>query len=321
MDDISDVYEAVDDNEDGAKKKPPIDWKKIKKKLIQIEPHYTDVLKKVYSMYCKPVPSKIPQFRSFFKDRNNRLPRNLIGVECLQEYVDNNHPLWAEDREVCLEYLESRGNGTTPRQYLADYIHSKWGNQQIDISKNNSFITRSTILPKYSNTRRKSLLNYSNAEDFDYQRKMLSKFCEMDIEQVKKEVLEKEEERLICHLSKDDAPNVNNNNVNPRKRGFEQREEAFTEDEVKKLIKYKGENEGWTVKRTAEAIIGVEEVFMMKSHYPNPKETVPSIPRSHLEEIIAMEEAHGKILDFYKDPTEKENDDENEDWIDIVEEL
>ena len=143
----------------------------------------------------------------------------------------------------------------------------------------------------------------------------------MDIEQVKKEVLEKEEERLICHLSKDDAPNVNNNNVNPRKRGFEQREEAFTEDEVKKLIKYKGENEGWTVKRTAEAIIGVEEVFMMKSHYRDPKETVPSIPRSHLEEIIAMEEAHGKILEFYKDPTEKENDDENEDWIDIVEEL
>ena len=180
-------------------------------------------------------------------------------------------------------------------------------------TKNNSFITRSTVVPKSTNLRRKSLLNYANVEVFDYQRKMLNKFCETDIEQVKKEVLKKEEERLALYNTRNDEPKINNNNVNPRKRGFAQREEAFTEDEVKRLIKFRGEKEGWGVQQTAEAVIGVEEVFMMKGHYPNPNETVPSIPRSHLEEIIAMEEAHGMILKFYKEPTEEDSDDEDDD--------
>jgi len=314
MDDISDDYEEVaDDN--GEKKKPPINWKMVQKKLKEFEPHYREILRKVYQMYHQSIPAILPRFRSFVKDRNNKYDiKNLIGFESLDEYVDNNHPLWAEDREVCLNYLQGTNHSLT----LADYIHSKWGNQQIDISKNNSFITRSTVASKPTRTRRKSLLNYTNVDVFDYQRKMLNKFCETDIEQVKREVLKKEEDRLACYNTREVKPN-NNNNVNPRKRGFEQREEAFTEHEVKRLIKFRGEKDGWTVQRTAEAIIGVEEVFMMKGHYLKPNETVPSIPRSHLEEIIAMEEAHGMILDFYKDSTAEVSDEEGEDnWKDFA---
>ena len=157
--------------------------------------------------------------------------------------------------------------------------------------------------------RRPSLLAMHHLNDHsDCKAKVLSDFCKIDFEAVKQKVLDNEKKRLVTYKAFSDG-SITNNNVGSF--NAKVHEEQFTEEEVKKILIAKGQEEGRGIKRMADAVFGVEEVFNMKRHYQTTEGEV-TIPRSHVDEILGMEAALDKFPEFYKDD-DSEPEDEEED--------
>jgi len=64
-----------------------------------------------------------------YKDKNG----DIVGFDMPDEYIDNNHPVWQEDRD--LYHLVMRGERKD--EEFAKYIHTKWGwTNKIDMTRN-----------------------------------------------------------------------------------------------------------------------------------------------------------------------------------------
>ena len=269
---------------------------------------YPKVLRLVYKMYegfsdedAWKVPPRVKP-RNFWTE-------NRIGFETLEEYIDNNHPLWLRDRQFCHDFLTYGPEYTGYN--MAEYVNSKWGMQHIDVSENLSVINEiSHQSTNQQQARRPSLLGLQHLNNHsDCKAKVLSDFCKLDFEAIKKKVLEKEEKRLVTYKAFSDGSNSNNN---VQSFNAKVHEDQYTEEEVKKILMAKGQVEGRGVKRTADAIFGVEEVFNMKRHYQKSGEGEATIPRSHVDEILCMEAACDKFDELYKDEdSEPEDGDED----------
>ena len=279
------------------------DPKEVIRRIEYINKFYPKVLEEVYKMY-KTFPNdeawKIPpkvRPRNFWTD-------DRIGFETLEEYVDNHHPLWLKDRQFCHDFL---AYGPEVSGSLADYVNLKWGMQHIDVSENLSVINEVTQPSQNQKARRPSFLGrieHLNNHS-DCQARVLSDFCKVDFDAVKQKVLEKERKRLKTYRAYSEGSNSNNNVENLSAKVPERQ---FTEEEVKRILMSQGEKEGRGVKRTADAVFGVEEVFNMKRHYQKTEEEA-TIPRSHVDEILCMEAACDKFNEVYND----EDSDQEED--------
>ena len=284
------------------------DRKEVIRRMRFYEKAFPDVLRLVYKMYegfsdedaWKKAPNVKP--RNFWTE-------NRIGFESLEEYIDNNHPLWLRDRQFCHDFLTYGPEYTGYN--IAEYVNSKWGMQHIDVSENLSVINEVSHPNKnQQQARRPSLLGLQHLNNqSDCKAKVLSDFCKLDFEAVKKKVLEKERKRLVTYKAFSDGSNSNNN---VQSFTAKVHEDQYTEEEVKKILMAKGQVEGRGVKRTADAIFGVEEVFNMKRHYQKAGEGEATIPRSHVDEILCMEAACDKFDELYKDEdSEPEDGDED----------
>lgn len=285
------------------------DPKEVTRRMRFNEKAYPEVLGLVYKMYegfsdedAWKIPPRVKP-RNFWTE-------NRIGFETLEEYIDNNHPLWLRDRQFCHDFLTYGPDYTG--YSMAEYVNSKWGMQHIDVSENLSVINEvSHQSTNQQQARRPSLLNHQHLNNHsDCKAKVLSDFCKLDFAALKKKVLDKEKERLARYKAFSDGGSHSNNNV----QSFTAKvhEKQFTEEEVKKILMAKGQVEGRGVKRTADAIFGVEEVFNMKRHYQKAGEGKATIPRSHVDEILCMEAACDKFPELYNDEdSEPEDGDED----------
>ena len=305
-----------------------IDFKLVSKRVKEFEKVYKDVLAEVYDMYedfeeadKKPPRHKLPSVRNYFKyskggSAKERTRQDLIGFESLDEYIDNHHPLWAEDRRLVTDALSEGGDAASK---LAAHVRGKWGGQEVDTSANMSVIFQSSGTRTKETGKRRRFSQYREHLDTsaDYQARNLNEFCSIDIEAVKEKVLQKELERRNLYTSIVSDENKNNMNTVNSNGGSQDFEQTFTKEEVRNYIKRKGNTDNWGVKRTADALFGVEEVFELKRHYPGPGGKRDVIPRSHLDEIVAMEEANIKIQEIYAHPEDEDEEDGDKDGWDL----
>ena len=275
------------------------DPKEVTRRVRFNEEAFPKVLKEVYKMYknfsdqdaWKEPPRVRP--RNFWEKGKE----NKFGFETLEEFIDNNHPLWLRDRQFCHDFLTYGPDYTECS--MADYVNSKWGIQHIDVSENLSVINEVSHQNSNQQARRPSLLDIHHLKGpLDCRAKVLSDFCKLDFEAVKKRVLERERKRLVTYKAYSDGSNSNNNIESFTAKVHE---EQFTEEEVKKILMAKGQEEGRGMKRTVDAVFGVEEVFNMKRHYQRTGAGEATIPRSHVDEILCMEAAVDKFDELYKD--------------------
>lgn len=284
---------------------------RIPELLKEFKDQYHDTVKRVYKMYSSVAQADhvIPHLDDPTRDfKENDFVSTL---ESLDEFVDRYHPMWKVDREVCFRSLskENPEDGAD----LAAHVNKKWGQQTIDISQNMSHIVRAT--PPSNNTQSMSLsgagyshLEFNNAavsseeleseEKSDIERKY-EYLCSIDIQTLKDEVLEKENVRLnrfkaLQNNSNSVRKGIDNGDDNHRG------EQMFNRDQVERLVKAEGERRKWGVERTAQAVIGVHDIFDTKKCYNNSGRE-STIPRSHVDEILGMEEAYNMVCQVYTD--------------------
>ena len=279
---------------------------KIPEMLKDLKNQYHDTVKRVYKMYSHVsqadhvLPPHLDDPTINFKESDF-----VACLESLDEYVDRYHPLWKVDREVCFKSL-SKDNPEDGSD-LAAHVNKKWGQQTIDISLNMSHIVRATPASNTSQSRRSgagySHLEFNNAansdeaeEKSDIEEKY-EYLCSLDIQTLKDEVLDREKVKLSRFKALQQQNQTNNRNGNG---GVDNgvashiREQMFTRDQVERLVKVEGERRGWGVGRTAQAVIGVHEIFDTKDCY-NTSGEQSTIPRSHVDEILGIEDAYNMI--------------------------
>lgn len=110
--------------------------------LKNIDIKYYKQLEAVFELYSdhKNI-QKIPPIERIRTPRIFRHPqkRNIIGYESVQEYIDNNHPVWSDIRQIFHGYLKYQ---KTDRD-IAEYVHNQWDSGlTIDISQNLSCFPR-----------------------------------------------------------------------------------------------------------------------------------------------------------------------------------
>ena len=112
-------------------KKPKINVRDIK----NIDVKYYRELEEVYDRYRNHKNiGQIPTIQAIrkprvFKDRAG----NIIGFDSLDEYIDNNHPLWCDLRLLFYQYL----NHQKTAYDISDFIHKQWkSGHDIDINQN-----------------------------------------------------------------------------------------------------------------------------------------------------------------------------------------
>ena len=82
----------------------------------------------------KKFTEKIPHFSEvneprIYKDKNGA----IVGFDMPDEFIDNNHPLWNEQRELYFSVMK----GERTDEEFAKYIHTKWGwGNKIDLARN-----------------------------------------------------------------------------------------------------------------------------------------------------------------------------------------
>jgi len=112
-----------------------------KKKLNNLKRDYYEELQKVYHLYLKRAPPPINEVSvpRVFKDLSKQ---NIIGYEKIDEYLDNNHPMWTEDRQKFSQFLHHNPTRVGPED-VAKYLHAKWNTgYNIDLCQNLSTIPR-----------------------------------------------------------------------------------------------------------------------------------------------------------------------------------
>ena len=274
---------------------------KIPQELDKWKEVYHDTVEKVYNMYkgVKEADQRVPLLDDPTRDfRGN--DSSIASMETLDEFVDRYHPLWREDREACFESLSKQNHEDSTD--LAMYINKKWGNQPINTSQNLSNIVRisETNPPSHGNGHPRPVVDSQEDEplpmsDLEIKHEYL---CSVDINRLQDIVLEKEEDRLrrfraLQNRNSNARPDHDHQNMFPG-------EEMYTRSQVERIVKGMGQRRNWGVEATSQAVMGVNDTFETKSLYSRDNNEV-TIPRSHLDEILAMEEAYHMITSVYNE--------------------
>ena len=116
----------------------------------------------------------------------------ILGIEGLQEYIDNQHPLWEYEKK---EF----NNPTCNLSDLSDYIHTRWGNQNINPRSNlvvleasDEGVNKEDLATNYYQNVQHSTENWPEE---DLQKRAFKTIMGMDIDAISLEVLEKEKAR------------------------------------------------------------------------------------------------------------------------------
>ena len=248
--------------------------------ISRLKKKYKKVLKKVYKIHGSKLPISIIDPI----EHRDELTGQLQGIEGLKEYVDNQHPLWNDDREA-FDQMQDDKKG------LSDYFHTRWGrndNTTLRVVRQNiNPMSSLTVLECWKGNRQDFTPTVTdqnlqpNAEN--------QPDVEMDVEAISQEVLEKEwETRLLYWQEVDPVFGEGIDYISTPSSGT-----LLNQKEFIKKIREKAVEKNWPEDRTEEAIAGFLESAQMDSHY---SDGVVGVSKEKGDIILDMEDAYNRIV-------------------------
>jgi len=294
------------------------DFESLKSRSKVTEARYYQALEDVWNIYkdeegVGPVPARSMMTRPrIFKDKTG----SIVGYETLQEYVDNNHPLWGPHRELFNQFLFKERS----RQDLVKLVSKNWGNQIVNTARNLTFFSRSghigggkafgekgkgvkpVEVEKVGNIKegmksaKDTLVEmYANSENVDGVQENERVRAKLYEAQLRKKLLEVQAAKSVadeCDLC--GAVCVC---VVGRKRAAEEGGRV-TKQQCLDAVQSWRTKQGWSNERIAEAMFGVMEAFELQSSYSDE----PFFSKEQVSELTSFEDVHGMILDMYDSP-------------------
>ena len=305
MADLLDQKDQEESREKEGAETPEITMNQISKRLRELKIKYKNVLQKVFTIYGlkRPTWSFDPIVHQDPDDETK-----ILGIEELQEYVDNQHPMWRKDMNAV---AKMQNNQTT--YVLSDFVHTRWGNQKIDPRSSLVVVEGCEEGEKKddldgNNANQNLQLKTENPPDMDLHKRAIKAIMEMDIEAISQEVLEKEKERRKLYqqkvyplLSPSPDPSNLNNVISPSSK------KLVPFDDFTEMI---NEKANWSNRTKDEVIAGTEEAVQMGSNYTWWDRR---LSEDQVETILDMEEAVDKILEI-----DKKAEDENRNTRDFM---
>ena len=301
---------GTEGNETPRIETPQITRFQISRRLRELKIKYKDVLQQVCNMYGLkwPISSIDPIVH---RDLNVKITKQswektILGIEGLQEYIDNQHPLWGYDRAL-VEQIENN----SPMMSMAplwEHVHTRWGNQ--NINPRSSLVVVEGFKEKEENREHLATTNSLNLQpktedppEMDLHKRAIKTIMEMDIDSISQEVLEKEKKRKTLYEQKVDPLFVNVRN------------EQMIPSSTESLLQFTGRirvealEKKWSVDRTEGVIAGTQEAAGRNAYYGGGM----GVSEEQINTILDMEEAHDKIQKISVD--EKAEDENKNNFI------
>ena len=126
----------------------PVKRENINKAAVKnIKYEYYNELKKIYDRYLQCLPPDFSLIREprIFKDKS----KDIIGYESIDEYLDNNHPLWSEDRKMFAYFIHNQCDNAD----VAEHVRRKWNTGlHVDLCQNLTCIPRTKYVERDENS-------------------------------------------------------------------------------------------------------------------------------------------------------------------------
>jgi len=289
------------------------------------EDRYYQQLEDVWRMYEGQVGvGKVPSRQMMVRPRIFKNNGRIVGYETLQEYVDNNHPLWGPHRELFGQVLfKERTQGD-----LVRFIQSNWGDQQVNTARNLTVFSRGGRAGRNGLKEEKVVRNvgkvgkevvdgkmsikatlvdmYANSANVDGVKQTEEARWKLFEAQLKTKLQEAEggvvEDDVECDLCGEVCLCVVGGK---RKRGGG-RAIKMTKQQYADIVLANARKQNWNDDRIAEVIFGVEEAYELQSCYNNP----PYFTKEQVCELNSVEEVHDMMMNMYDSPYKKDNDEQ-----------
>ena len=295
----------------------------ISSRLRELKEKYKSVLFKVHEIYSDKLYLHPNTKYNLLKNANDPIVyrenvTDIVGFESLQEFIDNNHPLWSYDRQAFIEMLKQdhiRNDQMMYEGYMPDYlgypnymaghVNSRWGHQ--NINPRASLGVLRVAKDEMGNNTEPGTLDSADTHEVrpqserDNCHKTVAAIMEMDIEAISKKLLERELERKKMYFE----------NQNRTRDYYPQSQNSSGKllpcEEVSCLMKQKAQLNNWSIERTAEAVVGIQEAASLTAHYRGDTR----LSEEQAETILDMEDAYGKIVELSVNTNVEDEDNTN----------
>jgi len=305
----------------------------------ETEERYYKQLEEVWLRYLgQEGVGKIPSRNMMVRPRIYKNNGRVVGYETLQEYVDNNHPLWGAHRQVFKEVLfKQREKGD-----LVRWVSKQWGNQQANTTRNLTVFSRgglagitggekgSKIASNLENAEvvkgkngtmniqeaRATLVDmFANSGKVDGIKETEEARWKLFDAALKKKLVEAEALRNGCR----DINQPDCDLCGPvclcmvgmkRKAGTEDKVRRVSKQQFKEMVMANSSKKGWTVARTADVLYGVEESYDLQGCYTNNS----YLSREQVSELTSLEDVHDMMTEIYDSPYKRDNEEEAGTW-------
>jgi len=279
-----------------------------------------------------PVPARSQMTRPrIFKDKSG----TIVGYETLQEYVDNNHPMWGPHRELFNQFLFKEKSHLD----LVKFVSKNWGGQDVNTVRNltvyrrgdgvgnickirhegssdknfEKFVTIKEGMKSAKATLVEMYANSSNADGVQENERARAKLFDA---QLKEKLIEQVNKKNAISASTVESSEVDVSNCDlceslclcivGKKRGAEDVDECerVSKKQFLDTVEAWRTEDKWGKERIAEAMFGVLEAFELQSCYSDK----PYFTKAQVSELTSLEDVHNMILDRYSSPykTDKE---------------
>jgi len=243
----------------------------------------------------------------------------VVGYESLQEYVDNNHPLWGPHRKIFNEFLDSGDD-----QRLKEFISNSWGKQGADPLRNlsafrqrgqNTYSENSKVVNNFKGM--KKVQSMSKKDEIKNIKKLLVEMYANSennegVQQTEEARIKKYEALLKSNLSslaeaENNIPVVNcelcvgvclcrighNIYANELSGRSLRMSKSQCEDIILSNIQSNSNDDSVALKR-----LGVIQAYELISCYSQE----PCISQEYVAELVSVESIHDSIMDHYDSP-------------------
>jgi len=344
--DDEDIDEPINDtSETGNASSNVSETRNLKKEFESLESRskvteerYYQQLEDVWKKYkdyegVGPVPARSQMTRPrIFKD----ISGTIVGYETLQEYVDNNHPMWGPHRELFNQFLFKEKSHLD----LVKFVSKNWGDQAVNTARNltvyrrgggvgniykvrheglsdkhiEKFVTFKEDMKSAKATLVEMYANSSNADGVQENERARAKLFDAQLKEKLIEQVNKKNEISATTVVESSEADVRNCDlcesvclcIVGKKRGAEDVDEGerVSKKQFLDTVEAWRTEDKWGQERIAEAMFGVLEAFELQSCYSDK----PYFTKAQMSELTSLEDVHNMILDRYASPykTDKE---------------
>ena len=303
------------------------------------EERYYQQLENVWEKYkdfegVGSVPARSQMTRPrIFKDKSG----TIVGYETMQEYVDNNHPMWGPHRELFNQFLFKEKS----RLDLVKFVSKNWGQQHVNTARNltvfrrgdcaghiignirhdemsdghkEKFVTIKEGMKSAKATLVEMYANSSNADGVQENERARAKLFDAQLKEKLLEQVQKKGEISATTTDESSEGVVQNCDVCKsvclcivgRKRRVEGRDEGerVSKKQFLDTVEAWRTEDKWGKERIAEAMFGVLEACELQACYSD----TPFFTIEQVSELTSLEDVHNMILDRYASPYKKDTE-------------